>query len=234
MPLSLYHSKLFNQSSCKHHFIYIHDNHHERYLSYPELHYKVLPPSLLTCCLRFPIVPAFPPDILQTCLFLHCFLHVSPTCLSNASPLTHFLNVPQTSLYIHRPSNILWNKSGRSSSFWQKTVEDFFARKRLRYFYLPATQNEPIFSVSTSPNSTEITKLVLNICLCMLFAMTSKVRKKRKNFKINRKGRRFSKKTTKKAEDLPIMGRSVSTASLSCPHTSYPTFPRRAIVFRLT
>ena len=29
-------------------------------------------------------------------------------------------------------------------------------------FYLPVTQNDPIFSVSTSPNSTEIMKLVLN------------------------------------------------------------------------
>ena len=41
------------------------------------------------------------------------------------------------------------------------------------------------FSILRSPNSTEITKLLLNnntsICLCMLFAMTSKVRKKRKN-----------------------------------------------------
>ena len=54
------------------------------------------------------------------------------------------------------------------------------------------SQNEPIFSILTSPNSTEITKLVLNnntsICLSMLFAITSKVRKKQKHFKINRKG----------------------------------------------
>ena len=54
------------------------------------------------------------------------------------------------------------------------------------------------FSVSTSPNSTEIMKLILNnntsICLCIVFAMTSKVRKKRKKFKINRKGERLSKK----------------------------------------
>ena len=62
-------------------------------------------------------------------------------------------------------------------------------------FDLPMTQNEPIFSVLTSPNSTEIMKLVLNnntsICLCMLFAMSSNVWKKRKNFKINRKGGRL-------------------------------------------
>ena len=48
-------------------------------------------------------------------------------------------------------------------------------------FYLPVTQNEPIFSISTSPNSTEITKLVLNsntsiyYNVYILFAMTSKV-----------------------------------------------------------
>ena len=64
-------------------------------------------------------------------------------------------------------------------------------------FDLPVTQNEPIFSVLKSPNSTEITKLILNnntsICLCMLYVMTSKVRKKRKNFKINRKGGRLKK-----------------------------------------
>ena len=65
------------------------------------------------------------------------------------------------------------------------------------------THNEPIFSVSTSPNSTEITKLILNnntsICLCIVFAMTSRpnVRKKRNNFKINRKGGIFLKKPQK-------------------------------------
>ena len=57
------------------------------------------------------------------------------------------------------------------------------------------------FSVLTSPNSTEITKLVLNnntsICLRMLFAMISKVRKKRKNFKINHNGGRLKKKFAK-------------------------------------
>ena len=36
-------------------------------------------------------------------------------------------------------------------------------------FYLPVTQNEPIFPVLTSPNSTEITKLVLdnNTSICL-------------------------------------------------------------------
>ena len=56
-----------------------------------------------------------------------------------------------------------------------------------------------------------MTKLVLNNnkskCLCRLpgisFAMTSKVRIKRKNFKINREGGRF-KKISLKAEDLPL------------------------------
>ena len=69
------------------------------------------------------------------------------------------------------------------------------------------THNEPIFSILISPYSTEITKLLLNnnisICLCMLFAMTSKVRKKRKNLKINWESGRFL-KNAKKAEDLPL------------------------------
>ena len=75
-------------------------------------------------------------------------------------------------------------------------------------FYLPVTQIEPIFSVLTSPNSTEIMKLARNnhtsiLCLCMLFAMASKVRKKGKNFKINRESGRIKKKSLK-AEDLPL------------------------------
>ena len=93
--------------------------------------------------------------------------------------------------------------------------------------HLPVTENEPIFSVSSSPNSTEITKLVLNqhFNMSMFFAMTSKVRKKRKNFKINRKAGRFS-KNTKKAEDLPLYQKTwqvcrydlqVSTSSTSIP-----------------
>ena len=58
------------------------------------------------------------------------------------------------------------------------------------------------FKVLTSPNRTEITKLVPNnntstISLYMLFAMTSKVWKNRKNFKINRKGRSFKKNLLK-------------------------------------
>ena len=58
------------------------------------------------------------------------------------------------------------------------------------------------FSVLTSPNSTKITKPVLNnntfICLSILFAVTSIVRKKRKNFKINRDSERFQKKRSKR------------------------------------
>ena len=68
--------------------------------------------------------------------------------------------------------------------------------------YRPVTQNEPIFFVSTSLNSTEITKLILNnntSNIYILFAITSKIRKKRKNFKINRKGGRLKK--------IPISGR---------------------------
>ena len=67
----------------------------------------------------------------------------------------------------------------------------------------------PFPPVFTSPNSTEITKLVLNnntsmndVYMSTLFAMTSKVRKKRKNFKINWKGGRLKKSL--KAEDLPL------------------------------
>ena len=54
------------------------------------------------------------------------------------------------------------------------------------------------FSVSTSPNSTEITKLVLNnnTFISILFAVTSIVRKKR-NFKINRESGWFKKKRPK-------------------------------------
>ena len=52
-----------------------------------------------------------------------------------------------------------------------------------------------------------ITKPVLNnntfICLCILFAMPSKVRKKPKNLKINRKGRNKLKKSLK-TEDLRL------------------------------
>ena len=63
------------------------------------------------------------------------------------------------------------------------------------------------FSISTSQNRTEISKLVVNnksyIGLCILFAMTSKVRKKRNNLKINRKGGRFSKNSLK-TEDLQL------------------------------
>ena len=72
----------------------------------------------------------------------------------------------------------------------------------LAIFYLLVTQIEPIFSVLTSRNSTEIMKLALNnhtsiLCLCMLFAMASKVRKKGKNFKINLESGRIKKKITK-------------------------------------
>ena len=93
----------------------------------------------------------------------------------------------------------------RSSSFWQKLVEDFYTRKYSDILSADDTEYDTILSVSTSPNRTKITKLVLyhntSMCLCIVFAMTSKVRKKPKNFKINRKGRRF-KKNSLNAEDL--------------------------------
>ena len=100
-------------------------------------------------------------------------------------------------------------------TFYEIKAEEFLTKKRRRFFarnmysnffYLPVTENEPVFSVSTSPNSTEIMKLVLNnntSNVYLLLFMTSKVWKKRKNFKINRKGGRFS-KNHKKAEDLPL------------------------------
>ena len=43
-------------------------------------------------------------------------------------------------------------------TFGEKTRE-IFMLKKIAMFYLPVTQNEPIFSISASPNSTEITKL---------------------------------------------------------------------------
>ena len=52
-----------------------------------------------------------------------------------------------------RPSNILRNKGRRSSSFRQKNR--VFLLGKYSDIYLPVTQNEPIFSISTSPNSTE-------------------------------------------------------------------------------
>ena len=87
-----------------------------------------------------------------------------------------------------------------------KNCERFLCKTNIAILYLPMTQNDTISSVSTSPNRTEITKLVLNnnnyICLCIVFAMTSKVWKKWKNFKINRKSGRL--KNSLKAEDLPF------------------------------
>ena len=38
----------------------------------------------------------------------------------------------------------------------------FLCSENIAIFYLPVTQNEPIFFISTSPNRTEITKLALN------------------------------------------------------------------------
>ena len=72
-------------------------------------------------------------------------------------------------------------------------------------FYRPVTQNEPIFFVSTSLNSTQITKLILNnntSNVYILFSMTSRIRKKRKNFKINRKGGIL--KNSLNTEDIPL------------------------------
>ena len=45
----------------------------------------------------------------------------------------------------------------------------FLCSKNIAIFDLQVTQNEPIFSILTSPNSTEITKLVLdnNTSICL-------------------------------------------------------------------
>ena len=76
-----------------------------------------------------------------------------------------------------------------------KNAEDCLRLENIAIFYLPVTLNELIFSLLT--NGTEITKRVLNnnasVYIYMLFAMTSNVRKKRENFKINRKGGGFKK-----------------------------------------
>ena len=47
-------------------------------------------------------------------------------------------------------------------SFGKKTRKILCSENIAIYIYLPVTQNDLFFSVSTSPNSTEITKLVLN------------------------------------------------------------------------
>ena len=54
-------------------------------------------------------------------------------------------------------------------TFYEIKAEDLhpFGKNRKRFFWLEniaifLSQNEPIFSVSTLPNSTEITKLILN------------------------------------------------------------------------
>ena len=45
---------------------------------------------------------------------------------------------------------------------FNKKMRKIFVLGKYSDFYLPVTQNEPIFSVLTSPNSTDIAKLVLN------------------------------------------------------------------------
>ena len=63
---------------------------------------------------------------------------------------------------------------------WQKIYGRLLCLENIAILYLPVTHNEPIFAVSISPNSTEITKLVLNnntSNVCISFAMTSKMRK---------------------------------------------------------
>ena len=113
-----------------------------------------------------------------------------------------------------RHTNVDGNQNADLPTFYEITAEDLppFGKKSGRFlcskkyiaiFDLPATQNEPIFSVLISPNSTEITKMVLNN---MLFVITSKVRKKRKNFKISRQSGRFP-KTAKKRKIFRFIGR---------------------------
>ena len=102
-------------------------------------------------------------------------------------------------------------------TFYETKAEDLppFGKKTRKIFLLgkysdilsAGDTERAYFSVLTPPNSTETTKLVLNnnisICLCMLFSKTSKVRKKRKNFILNRESGRFP-KDGQNAEDLPL------------------------------
>ena len=91
-------------------------------------------------------------------------------------------------------------------------------------------------SVLTSPNSTELTKLALNnhtsICLCMVFAMASKVRKKGKNFKINRESGRILKKSLKAEKIFRFIGRLGRSESLDCTLECLINVPVRVFISR--
>ena len=80
------------------------------------------------------------------------------------------------------------------------------------------TQNEPIF-FPFRHHQTLVLNNNISICLCMLFAMTSKVWKKKKNFTINRIGGTL-KKNPQKAEDLPLYRKSWQVC--------YPLLPARS------
>ena len=60
-----------------------------------------------------------------------------------------------------RLSNIIWNKDRRSSSFWQK-IRKIFMLGKYNDILSAGDTERAYFSVLTSPNSTEITKPVLN------------------------------------------------------------------------
>ena len=92
-----------------------------------------------------------------------CLTFVTPTLLVSDGVCV----IAYVRVFVARPSNILRNEGRRSSSFWQITQAIFMLGK-IALFYLPVTQNEPIFSISTSPNFTELTKLVLNVCVFYL------------------------------------------------------------------
>ena len=70
--------------------------------------------------------------------------------------------------------------------FGKKTRKIFLLGKYSNIIYLPVTQNEPIFSVSTSSHSLEITKLILNnnTSICLMIRGVSPLR----GFPVERRG----------------------------------------------
>ena len=121
---------------------------------------------------------------------IHTHCHSSSILWCVTLPNDGGMGRPGTTMYIPDLPTFYAIKAEDLLPFGQKHGR-FLCSENIEIFYLPVTQNEPIFPVLTSTNSTEITKLLQNnttfIWLSMLFAMTSKLWKKQKNFKINRK-----------------------------------------------
>ena len=93
-------------------------------------------------------------------LFWSSYISVSTHCIF------HFLITSSSSVFLSSWPN------PDLPTFYEIKAEDlpplctnpgrFLGSENIAIFYLPVTQNDPIFSVSTSPNTTEITKLVLD------------------------------------------------------------------------